>query len=61
MPLGLFAAFLTDFFLPDSGPFELWAAENRAAYSRLALDNLDQLAAHHMAEADHVAAEAAAR
>jgi hypothetical protein len=44
------------FFLPDSEPFELWAAENLAVYSRLALDNLDQLAAHHRAEADHVAA-----
>ncbi|MFL7838874.1 MAG: hypothetical protein AB8I52_08800 [Candidatus Promineifilaceae bacterium] len=51
-----FASFLADFFLPDSEPLELWAAENLAVYSRLALDNLDQLAAHHRAEADHVAA-----
>ena len=37
--------FLADFFLPDSEPFEAWAAEKRAYYGRLALDNLDRLAA----------------
>lgn len=53
--------FLSDFFLADSEPFESWAAAKRAAFSLLALDNLDRLAAHFLAEADYAQAEAYAR
>jgi DNA-binding SARP family transcriptional activator len=53
--------FLSDFFLPDSEPFEAWAAEKRATYGRLALDNLDRLAAHHLYGTEYAAAETAAR
>lgn len=37
--------FLSDFYLPDSNPFEEWVAAQRAELRRLMLDALDRLAA----------------
>jgi len=54
-------SFLSDFFLADSEPFEICAAQKRAAYSRLALDNLNQLATLYLMVADYTAAEMFAR
>ena len=53
--------FLTDFYLPDSNPFEEWAAARREAFRRDALDALQQLTAHYLAEDAYGAAETYAR
>ncbi|MCB9444172.1 MAG: hypothetical protein H6669_08030, partial [Ardenticatenaceae bacterium] len=41
--------FLTDFYLPDSAPFEEWAAAQRSTLLRQALDALDTLTVHGLA------------
>ena len=53
--------FLADFYLPDSNPFEEWAAARREAYRRGALLALERLAAIHLADEDFAAAESYAR
>jgi len=53
--------FLADFYLPDSNPFEAWAAARREAYRRGALLALERLVAIHLADEDFVAAEGYAR
>lgn len=53
--------FLSDFFLPDSEPYEAWAAGRRAAYGRLTLDNLHYLAANYLTETAYTAAKEMAR
>lgn len=42
--------FLADFYLPDSAPFEEWAAARRADLRRQVLEALDRLAAHALAQ-----------
>jgi predicted ATPase/DNA-binding SARP family transcriptional activator/Tfp pilus assembly protein PilF len=53
--------FLADFYLPDSNPFEEWAAAQREAYRRLALEALERLANDAHERGDHRAAEGFAR
>lgn len=53
--------FLADFYIPDSNPFEEWAAARREVYRRLALGALERLADMALAKPDHVAAEGYAR
>ena len=53
--------FLADFYLPDSNSFEEWAAANREAYRRLALEALERLTNDALAMADYPAAERYAR
>ena len=53
--------FLADFYLPDSNPFEEWAAARREALRRGALVTLERLTALALTENDHQAAEAYAR
>lgn len=53
--------FLADFFLPDSNPFEEWAAARREAFRRQALGALERLADVALEKADFVAAEGYAR
>ena len=42
--------FLADFYLPDSAPFEEWAAARRADLRQQMLEALDRLAAHALAQ-----------
>lgn len=53
--------FLSDFYLPDSAPFEEWAAAHRADLRRQALDALEILTESSLASGDCAAAEALAR
>ena len=53
--------FLADFYLPDSNPFEEWAAAHREALRRDALDVLRQLTARYLADDAYDQAEACAR
>lgn len=53
--------FLADFYLPDSNPFEEWAAARREAYRRGVLLALERLTAVHLADEDFAAAENYAR
>ncbi len=53
--------FLTDFYLPDSAPFEEWAASQRSALLRQALDALDTLTARSLEAGELDAAETFAR
>jgi DNA-binding SARP family transcriptional activator len=53
--------FLADFYLPDSNPFEEWAAARREAYRRGALLALERLTAIHLTDENFAAAEAYAR
>ncbi len=53
--------FLADFYLPDSNPFEEWAAARREAYRRGVLLALERLTAIHLTDEDFAAAEAYAR
>ena len=53
--------FLTDFFLPDSEPFEAWVANRRASYQHTIQDVLRRLASHFMAARDWKAAEKTVR
>jgi predicted ATPase/DNA-binding SARP family transcriptional activator len=48
--------FLADFFLPDSAPFEEWAAARRADVRRRCLEALAHLAGHALAAGDMAAA-----
>jgi DNA-binding SARP family transcriptional activator len=49
--------FLADFYLPDSNPFEEWAAARREAYRRIALNALESLTNVSLEVADYQAAE----
>jgi predicted ATPase/DNA-binding SARP family transcriptional activator len=49
--------FLAHFFLPDSAPFEEWAALKREALQRLALEALSYLAAYHERRGEYTEAE----
>jgi len=53
--------FLNDFYLPDSGAFESWAAERRAYYRRLAVSLFDRLAETFLASEAYAQAEGYAR
>ena len=53
--------FLADFYLPDSNPFEEWAATRREAYRRGALVTLERLTTLALADEDYAAAETYAR
>jgi DNA-binding SARP family transcriptional activator len=53
--------FLSDFYLPDSEPFEAWANARREAYRRQMLDLLQTLAALQMDEKRFEQAETAVR
>jgi predicted ATPase/DNA-binding SARP family transcriptional activator len=53
--------FLADFYLPDSEPFEEWAAARREAFRRLALEALDSLTASALEEGGYGEALAYAR
>lgn len=53
--------FLAEFYLPDSNPFEEWAAARREAYRRGVLLALGQLTDLYLGDQDYVAAESAAR
>ena len=53
--------FLADFYLPDSNPFEEWAAARREAYRRGALLALERLTTIQLTDEDFVAAESYAR
>ena len=53
--------FLSDFYLPDSAPFEEWTAAHRADLRRQALDALEILTESSLASGDYTAAEAHAR
>ncbi len=53
--------FLADFYLPDSNPFEEWAAARREALRRDALATLRQLTARYLADDAYDRAEACAR
>lgn len=53
--------FLADFYLPDSNPFEEWAAARREAYRRMALDSLETIANDSLEIADYQVAESLAR
>ncbi len=53
--------FLADFYLPDSEPFEAWAAGKRAFYQRRMQELLQRLVAHHLQNGDLTAAETAVR
>ena len=52
---------LADFYLPDSEPFEEWAAARRASLQRMALSALEQLTDHFLEASDFEAAERYAR
>lgn len=53
--------FLTDFYLPDSSPFEAWAAARRAELQRQYLDLLQKLGRIHLARGHYAVAEEAVR
>jgi WD40 repeat protein/DNA-binding SARP family transcriptional activator/energy-coupling factor transporter ATP-binding protein EcfA2 len=55
------ADFLAEFHVPDSAPFEEWAALQREHYRREVLDALDTLANHHLTQQAFKAAEVSAR
>jgi predicted ATPase/DNA-binding SARP family transcriptional activator len=55
------ADFLTDFYLPDSEPFEEWAAAHRAQFHQQALDTLQRLADLRLQQGRYAEAEAYAR
>ena len=53
--------FLADFYLPDSEPFEEWAANKRAFYQRRMEELLQRLADYYVQMGDYAAAEMAVR
>jgi DNA-binding SARP family transcriptional activator len=53
--------FLADFYLPDSSPFEEWAAARRSAFRRQTLDALDALASSAVQQGQLKTAEGYAR
>jgi predicted ATPase/DNA-binding SARP family transcriptional activator len=53
--------FLCDFYLPDSDPFEDWAAARRAAYRQEMLEALEALTRHHIQQGAYAQAQAYAR
>jgi len=53
--------FLADLYLDDSSEFEEWAGARRATFRRLALDGLEALTAHRLAQGEFERAEQCAR
>jgi len=53
--------FLADFYIPDSEPFETWAANQRAVYLNLAQATIVKLTSYYIVEGKWQAAESTAR